>query len=210
MMTEYKPTRSELLVVRKNMTIASNGYQLLKRRQDSLIAKFFTVLEEAKDARNILRQKLVVAEQSIAIAVAIEGIFTVRSAAFTRHESPDIDVRTKNIMGITVPVLSPDNVRKRIDQRGFGIIGTSHHIGEAAKSYEELLVAIINVSEKEALIKKLLDDIEGTRRRVNALEFKVIPELEATEKAITMRLEEMERENIFRLKRFKKSSGARA
>jgi V/A-type H+-transporting ATPase subunit D len=206
--TEYKPTRSELLLVRKNLLIASNGFQLLKRRQDSLITKFFAALDEAKTAREVLREKLLKAEENIAIAVAMEGIFTVRSAAFTRHESPDIEMETRNIMGIAVPVMTSENVRKRIDQRGFGIIGTSHRIGEAAKAYEELLDAVIKVSEKETLIKKLLDDIEGTRRRVNALEFKVIPELEATEKSITMRLEEMERENIFRLKRFKKSRGA--
>lgn len=208
-MREYKPTRSELLLVRKNQRIARNGHQLLKRRQDGLIAKFFTMLDEAKAARESLREKLKVAEENMAIAVAMEGIFTVRSAAFTRHESPDVEVHEKNIMGVTVPALSSDNIRKRIDQRGFGIIGTSHRIGEAARAYEELLAAIIEVSEKEAVIKKLLDDIEGTRRRVNALEFKILPELDNIEKVITMRLEEMERENTFRLKRIKnKTKGA--
>ncbi|MFO7619499.1 MAG: V-type ATP synthase subunit D [Thermoplasmata archaeon] len=209
-MREYKPTRSELLLVKKNMKIARNGHQLLKRRQDGLISKFFVMLKEAKEAREELCEKLKVAEERMAIAVAMEGISTIRSAAFTRHESPEIAIAEKNVMGVIVPVILADNIRKRIDQRGYGIIGTSHRIGDAAKAYEDVLVAIINVSEKEAAIKKLLDDIEGTRRRVNALEFKIIPELENTEKVITMRLEELERENIFRLKRFKKSSGALA
>ena len=209
-MKEHKPTRSELLLVKKNMYIARNGHQLLKRRQDGLIAKFFVVLEEAKDAREELRKKLKNAEERMAIAVAMEGMSTIRSAAFTRHESPDVAITEINVMGVGVPVISPENIRKRIDERGYGIIGTSHRIGEAAKAYEEVLGAIIKVSEKEAVIKRLLDDIEGTRRRVNALEFNIIPELENTEKVITMRLEELERENIFRLKRFKKSSGATA
>ncbi len=209
-MREYKPTRSELLLVRKNLAIAKNGHQLLKRRQDGLIAKFFSMLDETRESRDELRKRLKLAEESIAIAVAIEGIFTVRSAAFTRHESPAVEVSEKSIMGITVPVVSAENIRKRIDQRGFGIIGTSHRIGEAAKAYEELMEAVIKVSEMEAVIKKLLDDIEGTRRRVNALEFNIIPQLESVERSITMRLEEMERENIFRLKRFKNLAEATA
>ncbi|MCZ7394817.1 MAG: V-type ATP synthase subunit D, partial [Candidatus Methanoperedens sp.] len=85
----------------------------------------------------------------------------------------------------------------------YGIIGTSSRIDEAVDTYEILVEKIILAAEIETTMKKLLEDIEKTKRRVNALEFKVIPELSEAKDFIVLRLEEMERENTFRLKRIK-------
>ncbi|MDH7509014.1 MAG: V-type ATP synthase subunit D, partial [Methanomassiliicoccales archaeon] len=93
---------------------------------------------------------------------------------------------------------------------GYGVIGTSPFIDEAAEAYEELVETIIKAAEIETTMKRLLDEIEKTKRRVNALEYKVIPELKEAEEFIEFRLEEMERENIFRLKRIKQKAEARA
>ena len=209
-MMDYKPTRSELLAVKKKKKFAEKGHDLLKKKRDGLIMSFFEILEDAKSARKDLQASLKIAENNLGIAVAVEGTFTIRSAAHARKDSPNIKIGHKNLMGVFVPIVSASNVRKRLDQRGYGVIGTSNRIDEAAKSYEELVTAIIKVAEKETIMKKLLDEIEGTRRRVNALEYKVLPELDAIENIITMRLEELERENIFRLKRFKKLSAEHA
>lgn len=209
-MMDYKPTRSELLAVKKRRKFAEKGHDLLKKKRDGLIMSFFEVLEDAKTAREDMLKQLEVAEEKLGIAVAVEGTYTIRSAAQARKDSPQVELGSKNIMGVVVPVVSASNVRKRLDQRGYGIIGTSNRIDEAAEAYETLVEAIIRVAEKETIIKKLLDEIEGTRRRVNALEYKVLPELDTIENIITMRLEELERENIFRLKRFKKLSEAHA
>jgi V/A-type H+-transporting ATPase subunit D len=106
-------------------------------------------------------------------------------------------------MGVVVPRVEGEQVRKKILQRGYGIVGTKATIDEAARGYESLVDDIVRAAEIETTIKKLLDEIEKTKRRVNALEFKVIPELTDAANFIRLRLEEMERENTFRLKRIK-------
>ncbi len=106
-------------------------------------------------------------------------------------------------MGVVVPKIESSSIKKDINERGYGIIGTSSRIDEAAEAYENLVDKIILAAEIETTIKKLLDDIEKTKRRVNALEFKVIPELSEARDFIILRLDEMERENTFRLKRIK-------
>ena len=127
----------------------------------------------------------------------------VRSTAFTAKESPEIQLSGHNIMGVVVPRISSTGVRKSLYERGYGIIGTNSYIDETADAYEDLVEKIITAAELETTMKRLLDEIEKTKRRVNALEFKVIPELMETMKFIRFALEEMERENTFRLKRVK-------
>jgi V/A-type H+-transporting ATPase subunit D len=89
------------------------------------------------------------------------------------------------------------------------VIGTSVYIDEAAKAFENLVETVIEAAEIETTMKKILEEVEKTKRRVNALEFKVIPELQESEAFIRLRLEEMERENTFRLKRVKQKAEAR-
>jgi V/A-type H+-transporting ATPase subunit D len=84
-----------------------------------------------------------------------------------------------------------------------GLVGGSSYIDEAADGYSGLISAIVTAAEMEATLKKLLEEIESTKRRVNALEFVVIPQMEEAQSFIQLRLEEMEREETFRLKRFK-------
>jgi len=91
-------------------------------------------------------------------------------------------------------------------ERGYGILGTSAVIDEAAEAFEDLVEAVIEAAEIETTMKRLLDEIESTKRRVNALEFKVIPELTEARDFIKMRLDEMEREELFRLKKIKARS----
>lgn len=201
--SDVKPTRSELLEVKKKIALSEKGHKLLKMKRDGLIMEFFKILGQAKDVRKKLAEKYKIAEQKIAIAKAVEGVITVNSAAFALKDEPEIRLVSKNVMGVVVPVIQSKSIKKRIDERGYGIIGTSSRIDEAAKAFEDLVEDIILAAEIETTMRKLLDDIEKTKRRVNALEFRVIPELKATASFITLRLEEMERENIFRLKRIK-------
>jgi V/A-type H+-transporting ATPase subunit D len=106
-------------------------------------------------------------------------------------------------MGVVVPEIESSKVKKSLVDRGYGLLGTTSVIDEAASSYEDLVEAIIESAEIETTMKKLLDEIESTKRRVNALEFKVIPELTEARDFIKMRLDEMEREELFRLKKIK-------
>ena len=114
-----------------------------------------------------------------------------------------VEVERRNIMGVVVPSVSGTNLKSTFAERGIGFIGSSPYIDEASDSFSELIEKIVKASEMEATLKRLLAEIEATKRRVNALEFKVIPELEEAKVFIQLRLEEMEREETFRLKRFK-------
>src|SRR2546422_135084 len=91
----------------------------------------------------------------------------------------------------------------RTEERGYRIITTSARIDEAAEAYEALVEDIVVAAEIETTMRRLIEEIEKVKRRVNALEYRVIPELKSTEAFIRQRLEEMERDNFMRLKRFK-------
>jgi len=115
---------------------------------------------------------------------------------------PDIKLETKNIMGVKVPKIEHSEIKKAFMERGYGIY-TSAAVNEAADAYEKVVEKILLAAEVETSMRKLLSEIEKTKRRVNALEFVVIPRLDNIKSFIQLRLEEMERENIFRMKRIK-------
>lgn len=200
---DIKPTRSELINLKRRIGLSERGYKILKMKRDGLIIEFFKVLETAKDSQSDLQKKYERAIQMMAFANTVEGAIGVKSAAFSVQEVPDITLASKNIMGVVVPEIESSKVKKSLVDRGYGLLGTTSAIDEAASSYEDLVDAIIESAEIETTMKKLLDEIESTKRRVNALEFKVIPELTEARDFIKMRLDEMEREELFRLKKIK-------
>jgi V/A-type H+-transporting ATPase subunit D len=200
---DVKPTRSELINLKRKIKLSERGYNILKMKRDGLILEFFNVLEEAKESRGSLLEKYEQACEMIKIANTMEGAIGVKAAAMAVQENPQIDLKQKNIMGVVVPEIESSAVRKDISTRGYGLIGTSSVIDETATLFEELVEEIIKAAEIETTMKRLLDEIEGTKRRVNALEFKVIPELTEAGDFIKMRLDEMEREELFRLKKIK-------
>jgi V/A-type H+-transporting ATPase subunit D len=137
------------------------------------------------------------------MARAMEGDVAVRGAAAALKEHPELTTQSKNIMGVVVPQIESSKVKKNLGERGYGVLGTSARIDEAAEAYEDLLESVILAAEVETAMKKMLDEIEKTKRRVNALEFKLLPELRTNQEYIEQKLEEQEREEIFRLKKIK-------
>jgi len=207
---DVKPTRSELIELKKRIVLSKKGYKLLKMKRDGLIMEFFEMLEGAKKIRADLGENYARGQRAIHIAEAVEGGIPIRSAAMAVVNSPTIMAGKKNVMGVVVPTISGESVRRPLIERGYGVIGTSPRIDEAATRYEVVVETLIRAAEIETSIKKMLEEIEKTKRRVNALEFKVIPELEEARDFIRLRLEEMERENVFRLKKIKTKSEAAA
>ncbi|AKB75988.1 V-type ATP synthase subunit D [Methanosarcina lacustris Z-7289] len=203
MAQDVKPTRSELIELKKRVKLSESGHKLLKMKRDGLILEFFKILNEARNVRTELDAAFEKGVEKINLACAVNGMVSVRSTAFTAKQSPEIQLSGHNIMGVVVPKISSTGVRKSLYERGYGIIGTNSYIDETAEAYEDLVEKIITAAELETTMKRLLNEIEKTKRRVNALEFKVIPELIATMKFIRFTLEEMEREGTFRLKRVK-------
>ncbi|MFA4955369.1 MAG: V-type ATP synthase subunit D [Candidatus Methanoperedens sp.] len=198
-----KPTRSELIDLKKRIKLSQSGHKLLKMKRDGLILELFEILEKAKNIRSEVEKQFALASQRLALAKSVEGVVVVKSTAFALKDNPKLELQSKNVMGVVVPKIEATSVHKKLNEHGYGIIGTSSRIDEAVDNYEILVEKIILAAEIETTMKKLLEDIEKTKRRVNALEFKVIPELNDAKNFIVLRLEEMERENTFRLKRIK-------
>tara|TARA_B100000287_G_C20561756_1_gene752763 strand:+ start:441 stop:1058 length:618 start_codon:yes stop_codon:yes gene_type:complete len=200
---DIKPTRSELINLKRRIKQTQNGYKLLKMKRDGLFHEFRTLLSEMISAKQELTGTYKLALQRINLASAVEGGLAVKSAALASSTHPEVEVKRRNIMGVVVPSVEGTNLRVDMEKRGIGLIGSSPYIDEAADSYGKLIEKVVNAAEMEATLKRLLAEIESTKRRVNALEFKVIPEMEEARDFIQLRLEEMEREETFRLKRFK-------
>ena len=200
---DTKPTRSELIRIKRQIRFSERGYNILKLKRDGLILEFRKVLEDAKKSQNDLQEAYRRSMERIAIAHTVQGSIGVKAAALSRKETPEIELTSKNIMGVVVPEIRGSKVKKGILERGYSLIGTSSVIDAAAEGFEDLVEAIIRSAEIETTLKRLLDDIEGTKRRVNALEYRVIPELRTASAFIKMRLDEMEREELFRLKKIK-------
>ena len=203
---DIKPTRSELINLKRKIQLSERGYKILKMKRDGLILEFFKVLAECKGQQGRTPGEVSAAVEMMALANTVEGAIGVKSAAFSVKEVPEITLKSKNIMGVIVPQIESSKVKKSLVDRGYGVLGTSTVIDETASAFEELVESIIESAEIETTMKRLLDEIEKTKRRVNALEFKVIPELTAARDFIKMRLDEMEREELFRMKRIKARS----
>ncbi|MBP66870.1 MAG: V-type ATP synthase subunit D [Euryarchaeota archaeon] len=203
MALDIKPTRSELIKLKGRIKQTKNGYKLLKMKRDGLFHEFRQLLAEMIEAKREITEAFRLAKQRIDLANAIEGGLAVRAAAIANSAHPEVEVERRNIMGVVVPSVSGTNLKSTFAERGVGFIGSSPYIDEASDSFSELIEKIVKAAEMEATLKRLLEEIEATKRRVNALEFKVIPELEEAKVFIQLRLEEMEREETFRLKRFK-------
>ena len=199
---DVKPTRSELLKLKRQIRLAKSGYNLLKKKRDGLILEFFEILKKAKTLREELVNEYRIALGKMNIARTLEGDLKIKSIAMAIKEIPGIKMATKNIMGVKVPKIEASEIKKAFMERGYGVYNSSA-IDEAASAYEKVVGKIILAAEVETSMRKLLSEIEKTKRRVNALEFVVIPGLDKVKSFIQLRLEEMERENIFRMKRIK-------
>jgi V/A-type H+/Na+-transporting ATPase subunit D len=204
------PTRSELINVKRRIALSKSGYNLLKKKRDGLMYEIFAILPKVKSLRSDLVVRYKAAQQAIDTAAAVEGALAVRSVAHTVTTPPKIGLKEHNIMGVKVPKITASSVRHPLSERGYGLVGTSAVLDEAVGTYEALVEQIIVAAELETAIKRLLDEVEKTKRRVNALEFKVLPELEEVRTSIAFRLEEMEREGLFSMKRIKAKSVAKA
>jgi len=205
-----KPTRAVLIALKKRMKVAITGHSLLKMKRDGLMIEFFEVLNKAKTVRKELVEALLKAEQRLQMAMAIEGTVAIGSVAYSLQKEPTILLESRNIMGVVVPKIAAEAVQKKMYERGYGIIGTGAAIDEAADAYESLLDKVILAAEVETAMIRLVEDIDSTKRRVNALEFKVVPDLKLTIKFISMALEEMERDNLVKMKMLKGKSERKA
>ena len=203
-MEQVNPTRMELIKKNAQIKLAEQGKDLLREKMDVLIREFFHIMESVSKSRDELEIVADTAQRSLLTALAVDDPVTLKSASFATRRGLSLDIKGKNVMGIAVPVIEKKRVSKSVLERGYSIIGVSGRIDEVAEKFEMELDLIIELSETETSLKRLGGEIQITRRRVNALEQIMIPELKKQAKYIKNAIDEREREDLFRLKKVKK------
>jgi len=201
---QVHPTRMELIKKNAQIKLAEQGRDLLREKMDALIQEFFQIMVSVSKSREELEIAAVAAQRSLCVAEAVDDLVALKSASFATKRALTLDIRGKNIMGVPVPLVERKTVSKSVLERGYSMIGTSGRIDEAAERYETELDLIIGLAETETSLRRLGDEIQMNRRRVNALEQVLIPELKRQAKYIKIAIEEREREDLFRLKKVKK------
>ncbi len=205
MIEGINPTRMELLKLKDREKLAVKGHSLLKEKRNALIMEFFNILERVKGSRQDVEETLEEAYKDLTAAQIVMGDLAVKKSSMSVKESVKLDIDSRSVMGVVVPVIDSEISERNMLERGYGFLDTSVKLDEAAKNFEKSIRLIIELGEIEKTIILLASEIESTKRRVNALEHIIVPRITNTVKYIEMRLEEMERENFVRLKMIKKT-----
>jgi V/A-type H+-transporting ATPase subunit D len=156
------PTRMELLKLKTKVKLAEKGHNLLKEKRDALIMEFFEIVEEAKGARKNAENKLKEAYRALTIGQATMGSLRVAEASLAVKPSTELEIKSRNIMGIKVPVLEISVEKRTLLERGYSIKDTTAQLDEAARLFEEALSLIAVQAEVEMTIRLLVEEIEKT------------------------------------------------
>lgn len=203
-MEQVNPTRMELIKKNAQIKMAEQGRDLLRQKMDVLVREFFFIMESFSRSRDDLEAVARDAQRSLLLAQAIDDTIALKSASFATRKSVLLEVRGRNIMGVPVPVIEKKSVSKNVLERGYGIVGTSGRLDETAEKFEAEIDMLIDLAEKETAMRRIGAEIQMNRRRVNALEQLMIPQLKQQARYIKISIEEREREDLFRLKKVKK------
>lgn len=202
-MEQVNPTRMELMKKKAQIRLAEQGRDLLREKMDALIQEFFRMLSNVSLSRDELEKVSQSADLALLIAQAVDDPVTLKSASFATRRAITVDITGKNIMGVPVPVIEKKRVSKSMFERGYGIIATSGRIDETAERFEAELDLLIELAETETAMRRLGAEIQMNRRRVNALEQILIPDLKNQARYIKIAIDEREREDLYRLKKVK-------
>lgn len=206
MILDVNATRMELLKLKRRLGIARRGHKLLKDKQDELMRQFLEMIDEIRGLRSNVERKLMSAFSSFLMARAVMDRENLEAAIMFPKQDLSLFVDTEPVMNLRVPKFQ---LSSEGEVYSYGFLDTSSELDSSLKFFSELLPEMINLAETERTVQLLAEEIEKTRRRVNALEYVLIPDLEDTIKYITMRLEEMERSNLTRLMKVKEMVGSR-
>lgn len=195
-----RPTRMEMLNTKSKLVLASKGHHILKQKRDALVPEFFRLIKKARDLRREADTEMQLAFKSLAIAKAFHGDFFVETASLSSMKVPEINVKARNIMGVKIAEIEGVDVKKDLEGRGYSIQGSSAKFDDAVDHFETALNLIIKLAEFETALRRLLKEIEKTNRKVNALEYNIQPDLQATIKEIAAHLNRLESEAFYALK----------
>lgn len=195
------PTRMELLTLRKRRKIAERGRDLLREKLDALMIEFFQFVREIATLRGKAQKLLTEAYDDFVEAQMAIGSIRLEQTSVGVEDRFTIETKTRNVIGVTIPYIQVN--LKPLSTFPYNAYDTSIKLDEATMKMAEAIKAIAELSSAEAAVKKLAEAIASTKRRVNSLEYVIIPRMLATIRYIEMHLEEAEREDFFRLKRIK-------
>lgn len=187
------PTRMELLTLKKKHKSAKRGHKLLKDKQDGLMQKFMEIIREAKDIREEVEERLGAAFKNFIRANSLMEEEFLEGALLYSTAKTHLEVKTKNIMSVRIPQFKLETKGEVIN---YGFLQTSGELDMALQSFQDVFPLLVKLAEIEKSAEALADELEKTRRRVNALEYRMIPDLEDTIKFIKMKLGELERAGV--------------
>jgi len=197
---DVKPTRMELLNLKKRLKSAVRGHKLLKDKQDGLMQKFMEIIREAKTLRKKVEESLARAFKNFMFASSMMNPQMLETALLYPSAKVELEVVTKNVMSVRIPYFE---LKQEGDILNYGYLQTSGELDMALSTFQDTFPLLIKLAEIEKQAERLAKELETTRRRVNALEYRMIPDLKETVKFISMKLAEAERSTIVSVMRIK-------
>lgn len=200
MIMNVSPNRMELLGLRRRLAVARRGHKLLKDKLDALIQEFIAVVREVQELRRSVESRLELAYGKALRASGSMAPEALDAALSAPASVLDIRVKEINLMSVRMARLQSEQTGSLFP---YGFEGTAAELDAAVLNFNDLLPDLIRLAELEKTVERLADEIEKTRRRVNALEHVLIPNLEDTVRFITLKLDEMARSTVSALMRIK-------
>jgi V/A-type H+-transporting ATPase subunit D len=205
-LTSIRPTRMEYLRTVRRIAMARKGLKLLKLKRQALILEFFTLSRKVATLRSGLQARLVKGYESIHTAELFVGPLRLEYESMRIPMLRELTLKSKNVMGVRIPEIQAVQ-QASVDQEYLLELPSS--VNQAVKAFRELHKMVLDVAEKETALRKLLLEIERTKRRSNAIENVLIPKLQSVAKYIKFRFDEMERESFIKLKTVKRKMAQR-
>jgi V/A-type H+/Na+-transporting ATPase subunit D len=206
MSEQLVPTRMELMRVKDKLALAKRSHKLLKQKRDALIMEFFEIYKKASDLRNKLNNRLGQAYEQMALVQLMHGPVFLNVVGYGLDNPYVLEVTERNVMGVRIPNLELEKTIKENKINNYSLTSTDYSTDLVIRDFSEVLDMVLDLAETENALKRIIREVEKTKRRVNALEYNLMPKLEDDAKFIRLRLEEMERESFFVLKMLKGKS----
>ena len=198
------PTRMEMKKLQGRYNTARRGHKLLKDKRDELMKQFLEIVRRNKELRKRVERGLEQANGAFTIAAAVMSPEMLEQSLLYPKQSVELEVGSRNMMSVNVPTYTFHTRNEDpADIFPYGFAQTSGELDAALEALSSVFRDMLELAEVEKTMQLLAQDIEKTRRRVNALEYVVIPEMERNIRYITMKLDENERGNTTRLMKVK-------
>lgn len=197
------PTRMELSRLKKRLHVAVRGHKLLKDKRDEMMRRFIDLIRRNKDLREKVEAELTRALGDFVLARAVMSGKMLEQAIMVPTRRVELSLSKRNVMSVDVPVIGFEVKNETSSSYPYGFASTSAELDNAIITLGEVLPHLLELAEVEKAAQMLADEIEKTRRRVNALEYVMIPQLEETIGYITMKLDENDRSSRTRLMKVK-------